>query len=234
MPIKYRFEKKYLLNEHTAVLLRARVAAIMKPDENGGSYVISNMYLDDRYDSFYYFNQQGKFSRDKYRLRYYNGDKSFIRLERKHKDGAISYKDSMRITREQYQKMKSGDFAFLLKEEARLLQMLAMIYRLRGLKAAAIFSYRREAYVYEPNNVRITFDSPLFQTDDAVRPKIYYETLKKFQNYEPYYPMLLEVKYADFLPETLKRILNGFPLAHTEMSKYCIARERGVLPYGKT
>jgi hypothetical protein len=231
---RYRFEKKYLLNEHTAVLLRARVAAIMKPDENGGSYVISNMYLDDRVDSFYHANQQGKFSRDKYRLRYYNGDKSFIRLERKHKDGSVSYKDSMRITREQYQNMKEGKFEFLSKEEARLLQMLAMIYRLRGLRAAAIYSYRREAYVYEPNNVRITFDSPLFQTDDSITPHIHHEPLKMNWGHEPYFPMLLEVKYADFLPETIKRVLNGFPLAHTEMSKYAISRQRGCLPYGYT
>lgn len=231
---RYRFEKKYLLNEHTAILLRSRVAALMKPDENGGSYVISNMYLDDRLDSFYYSNQLGKYSRDKYRLRYYNGDKSFIRLERKHKDGAISYKDSMRITREQYQMMKEGKFDFLFNEEARLLQMLAVIHRLRGLRASAIFSYRREAYVYEPNNVRITFDSPLFQTDDTVKPNIHYEPLKKNFGLANYLPMLLEVKYAEFLPETLKRILNGFPLAHTEMSKYAIARERGALPYGLT
>jgi hypothetical protein len=204
----------------------------MKPDENGGSYVINNMYLDDRVDSFYLANQQGKFSRDKYRLRYYNGDKSFIRLERKHKDGAISYKDSMRITREQYQSMKEGKFDFLFNEEAKLLKILGVIHRLRGLRASVIYSYRREAYVYEPNNVRITFDSPLFQTDDTVRPQIHHEPLKMNYGHEPYLPMLLEVKYAEFLPETIKRVLNGFPLAHTEMSKYAIARERGVLPYG--
>jgi len=232
--LRYRHEKKYLINPHTTVLLRARVAAIMKPDENGGSYVINNMYLDDYFDSYYYFNAQGKFSRDKFRLRYYNGDKSFIRLERKHKDGIVAYKDSQRVTREQYQKMKEGDFEWLLKEESKLFKMLAVIYRLRGLKASTIYAYRREAYVYEPCNVRITFDSPLFQTDDTIREGIYYEPLKINYGYEPYFPILLEVKYCEFLPETIKRVLNGFPLAHTGMSKYCISRERGVLPYGKT
>lgn len=228
----YRHEKKYLINTHTAALVRARVSSIMRPDENGGSYIVNNMYLDDRYDSFYHANQLGKYSRDKYRVRHYNTDLSFIRLERKHKDGNISYKDSVRVSREQYQMMKSGDFSFLLKEDAELWKNLAVIHRLRGLRPAALFSYSREAYIYDYNNVRITFDSPLFQTEESQLSRIAYEPLKKNYGKQAYYPMLLEVKFAKFLPETIKRVLNGFPLAHTEMSKYCVVRERGVLEYG--
>jgi hypothetical protein len=202
----------------------------MKPDENGGSYIVNNLYLDDRYDSFYYGNQLGRFKRDKFRLRYYNGDKSFIRLERKHKEGSLAYKDTMTISREQYQMINSGDLKFILKEDAPLFQTLAMIYRLKGLRPTAVFSYKREAFVYEAGNVRFTFDSPLFQTEEKL--PFHYEPLGKTFGKEEYSPMLLEVKFTSFIPEVLKRLLNGLPLAHTNMSKYSIARERGVLPYG--
>ena len=229
--MRYRNEKKYIINEHTAAILRARVAGIMKPDENGGSYIVHNLYLDDRYDSFYYGKHLGRFIRDKFRLRYYNGDQSFIRLERKHKEGNLAYKDTMSISKEQYQMIKSSDLGFILKEEAPLWQTLAMIYRLKGLRPTAVFAYKREAYIYEAGNVRLTFDSPPFSTDEKL--PFQYEPLASTYGKEEYSPMLLEVKFTDFLPEVIKRLLNGLPLAHTDMSKYCIVRERGVLSHGK-
>lgn len=204
----------------------------MKPDENGGSYIVNNLYLDDRYDSFYHGKYLGRLVRDKFRLRYYNGDQSFIRLERKHKEGHLSYKDTMTILKEQYQMLKSGDFSFILKEEAPLWQTLAMFHRLKGLRPTAIFSYKREAYVYQPGDVRLTFDSPPFSTKEEM--PFCYEPLARNFGKEEYSPLLLEVKYYRFLPEIIKRLLNGLPIAHTEMSKYCIVRRRGVLPYGKS
>ena len=38
--------------------------------------------------------------REKFRIRYYNNDASFIRLEKKVKDGAVGYKQSACITKE--------------------------------------------------------------------------------------------------------------------------------------
>jgi len=207
----------------------------MCPDANSsnGSYVVNNLYLDDRYDTFYYEKYHGSFQRDKYRLRHYNGDMSFIRLERKHKDGYVSYKETMKISEEQYQKIKSGKMDFILMEEAALWRKLALIYRLRGLRPAAIYAYRREAFVYDPGDVRFTFDSPLFDFAKAksdILPS--YDSLSHSYASPPY-SLMLEVKFSGFLPELIKRLLDGLPLAHTEMSKYSIARERGFLPYGQ-
>ncbi|MCL1884344.1 MAG: polyphosphate polymerase domain-containing protein [Defluviitaleaceae bacterium] len=229
--MRFRHEKKYIMSNHTAEILRARAASVMKPDENGGAYTVHNLYLDDRYDSFYYANIHGKLVRDKFRLRYYNGDQSFIRLERKHKEGVVAYKDTMTIEPRQYQMIKSGDLSFILKEEAPLWKTLAMIQRLRGLRPTALFAYRREAYVFEAGDVRFTFDSPLFDSGEEF--PFHYEPLKKTYGKEEYSQMLLEVKYTSFMPEITKRLLNGLPLWQTNMSKYSIARERGVLPYGK-
>lgn len=228
--MRFRHEKKFLINEHTAEILRARAASIMKPDENGGSYIVNNLYFDDRYDSFYHGKYLGRYVRDKFRMRFYNGNKSFIRLERKHKEGYVAYKDTMQITAEQYQMAKSGDLNFILKEEAPLWQTLAMIYRLKGLRPTAAFSYKRRAFVYEPGDVRFTFDSPPFAADEDL--PFHYEPLGKIFGKEAYSPMLLEVKYTNFLPEVIRRLLNGLPLSHTDMSKYCIVRERGVLSHG--
>jgi hypothetical protein len=232
MELQFRHEKKYLINEHTATILKARVSAVMNPDAHGGSYIVNNLYLDDRYDSAYYGKHLGRLIRDKFRLRHYNGDLSFIRLERKHKEGNLSYKDTTRITTEQYQKIKTGDLSFILEETEPLWQTLATLHRLKGLRPSAIFSYKREAFVYKAGNARITFDSPPFQTGNE-RKMILHEPLAVNYGKQAYSPMLVEVKYNQFLPEPIRRLLNGLPLAHTDMSKYCIVRERGVLPYGK-
>jgi hypothetical protein len=218
-PIRYRYEYKYLINPQIAAILRGRGAGIMQPDayadENGG-YTVYNIYLDDRYDTFYQAKHKGCYSRDKYRLRYYNGDLSFIRLERKHKDGILSYKESLPVSPVQFERMVNGDFDFILEEKAPLWQRLATVYRLRGLRPTAAFVYRRETLVYKPGNVRFTFDGHPAPFRGTAIP-----------NYErPAYPMLLEVKYTAFLPEVIQRLLGGLPLTHTEMSKYTVARDR--------
>lgn len=219
--IRYRYEHKYLINPQTAAILRGRAVGIMQPDsyadENGG-YTVNNVYLDDRYDSFYQAKQLGEYSRDKYRLRYYNGDLSFIRLERKHKEGILNYKETLPITSAQFEYICTGAFDFICNEDAPLWQKLGIIYRLRGLRPTAVFSYRRETLTYKPGNVRFTFDGyPIPQG----LPILSYR--------RPAYKMLLEVKYTGFLPDIIRRLLNGLPLVHTEMSKYAIARDCGYV-----
>ena len=228
--MRYRYERKHLISTHTAAILRGRISAIMRPDSHsGGSYIVNNLYLDDRYDSFYNGKILGQTKRDKYRIRYYNNDLSFIRLERKHKNGLVSYKDTMPISREQYQMLKSGDMGFILDEKAPLWHTLGVIHRLRGLRPAACFAYKREAYTYEAGDVRITFDSPPFdfEGNGGIGLKLLGPSLLD-------YDLLLEVKYTGGLPDIIKRLLDGLPLGHTDMSKYCMVRERGLLPYGKT
>lgn len=229
--MQQRFEHKYLMSEHVAAVLKQRAKLIMQPDPNAnGPYIVNNLYLDDRYDNFYYHKVHGRVKRDKFRLRHYNGDCSFIRLERKHRDGNLIYKDTMQISHEQYNKIKEGDLKFILQEEAPLWQMLGILYRLRGLRPTALFEYRREAFVYAPGNVRFTFDSPPFNSGSEAKG---YDPLSIAYGKEEYSPLLLEVKYTDFLPDVIKGLLNGLPLTHTSMSKYCLVRERGYLTHAR-
>ena len=63
--LRYRFEYKYLISAQTAQLLRGRVSAALRPDIHGeGFYTVNNIYLDDRYDSYYYAKYAGRFRRD--------------------------------------------------------------------------------------------------------------------------------------------------------------------------
>jgi len=217
--MQYRNEHKFILSNHTAELLRRRISAIMKPDKHSnGIYVVNNLYLDDQYDTFYQEKQIGSFSRDKYRIRYYNNDLSFIRFENKHKDGNLSFKTSVEMKKDELESITAGEFGFLDESDNRLWQKVSAIHRSRRLRVAAVFSYTREAFVYEPGDVRITFDSSI--CPEHLTPQPY-----------PNNPLainpLMELKYTGFMPSVISGMLHGMPLVRTELSKYCYIRERG-------
>jgi len=216
----YRNELKFFMNSQTAAILRHRIPSVMQPDKHsGGVYQVNNLYLDDRYDTFYNEKALSSYSRDKYRVRFYNSDLSFIRFENKHKDGELSYKNSVNMTEEEYRCIARGDMGFILQSDHPLWQKVAMLHRLRHLRPAALFSYTREAYVYKPGNVRITFDS-------NIRPDVL--TPEPNAGEPPGTGGMLEVKFDRFIPSVINDMLHGLPLEHTAMSKYTYSRERGL------
>jgi hypothetical protein len=198
----FRNEYKYLIGPKLTDILRARVGAIMLPDKhNGGVYDVHNLYLDDSYDTFYYAKHHGALVRNKYRLRFYNGDKSFIRLERKHKEGHLSYKTATPVTAEQYEQIHSGDFEFTSLLQHPIWQELHTIHRLRTLRPAADYVYRRAAYVLPAGDTRITFDTG------------------------KHFPPIMELKFTGYLPEIIRNLISGMRLQRVAVSKYCLARE---------
>ena len=216
--MRYRNEIKFILSKQTAELLKRRISPIMKPDSHSsGIYTVNNLYLDDQYDTFYHEKQVGSYSRDKLRIRYYNNDLSFIRLENKHKDGELAYKQSVKMTEDELNSIATGDFSFADKSEHPLWQKVSVIHRTRRLRPVAAFSYTREAYIYDICDVRITFDT-------ALQP----DSLSPTPRANVHFDMegVMEVKYSGFLPSVITMLLCGMPLTRTEFSKYCYIRER--------
>jgi hypothetical protein len=219
----YRHELKFFMNARTSALLKCRVSAIMPPDTAGGAdgiYTVNNLYIDDTHTSSYYEKIGGSYGRNKYRVRFYNNDLSFIRFENKRKDGELSYKKSVAMTGEEYRSIARGDMSFVLGSDNPLWQKVAVLHRTRGMRPTAAFSYLREAYLYRPGNVRITFDSNIRQDKLAPEPDM---------RAPPGNGGMLEVKYDCFLPDVIRGLLHGLPLARTEMSKYCYSMERGFI-----
>ncbi|MDR2589561.1 MAG: polyphosphate polymerase domain-containing protein [Oscillospiraceae bacterium] len=216
--MKYRNELKFILSSQTVEIVKRRIMPVMRRDSNtDGIYTVNNMYLDDYYDTFLNDKQVGSFSRNKYRVRFYNNNLSFIRFENKRKDGEYSYKRSVVLTENEYNLIKKCDFSFADGSDEPILKDVASINRIRRLRPAAEFSYKREAFVYDPCDVRLTFDSSI--RTDAFIPEPYSQ---------PPHVMgiLLEVKYRDFLPSVISDLIQGLPMTRTEFSKYCFVRER--------
>ena len=82
----YRHEKKYPISQGDYLALRQRLRPVMQPDPHAGAegvYSIQSVYFDNYRDKALREKIDGVQQREKFRIRYYNGDLSFVTLEKK-------------------------------------------------------------------------------------------------------------------------------------------------------
>lgn len=217
---KYRHEKKFFISQATYSVLRQRLRAVMRHDENSadGQYVITSLYFDDAYLTAYNDKQAGLSMRKKYRIRVYNHSPELIKLEQKMKDGEYTSKTSVTLTYEEYLRMLRQDYAFLNDErfiDTAGADFFASNATVR-LRPTANVEYLREAYVCPAGNVRITFDMKLSSGLDADITKKDGRFFRVFDDNT----IILEVKYDSFIPEYVRELLGGLGLMRDSASKY--------------
>ncbi|HHT24451.1 MAG TPA: polyphosphate polymerase domain-containing protein [Clostridiaceae bacterium] len=221
--LKLRNEKKYNINHADAFILSQTLKRVFRHDNNSdshGNYRVSSLYFDTLYDKALIQNISGINQREKFRIRYYNNDFSFIRLERKIKINGKCAKQTALLAQSEVQQILNGEIDFLLQKEDAL--TIEFYSKLKGqlLKPKTIVTYDREAFIYHPGNVRITIDRNLrttTKTDDFLQ-------INKHINVSDGLAVL-EVKYDEFLPDLVKMAvcLNNRPL--TAYSKYTMCRK---------
>ena len=109
----YRNELKFITNPNQSQILKQRLALLMKFDDNSNSedntYYIRSLYFDDLYSTSYHEKIDGVLNRKKYRIRIYNLDDNFIRLECKYKNNMMTSKDQCKISRELCDRIIAND-----------------------------------------------------------------------------------------------------------------------------
>lgn len=217
-----RHELKHYINYSDLLELRTRLPMVAKPDENsvnGEGYRVKSLYFDNYNDKALMEKLDGVNNREKFRLRLYNNDISFIRLEKKSKRDGICYKESVVISEDECGRLLNGDY-IVLKENGRplCLELYAkMLYQ--QLRPKSIVDYMREAYIYQTGNVRVTLDYDI-RTGNNIH---------NFLKAEPVpIPVskvyILEVKYDAFLPEIIRAMVSLSSRRSTAFSKYAAAR----------
>ena len=85
-------------------ILKNNLSAALYLDSNiknlDGSYFIRSLYFDDYKDTSYFQVLDGISKREKYRIRYYDLDPSYITLEKKSKQNNLGKKDKDKLTKE--------------------------------------------------------------------------------------------------------------------------------------
>ena len=200
--MKYRHEWKYQISAADHLVIRQRVRAVMHSDPHAtdGKYAIRSLYFDNQKDKALREKLDGFNRREKFRIRLYNLNTSVIHLEKKSKLNGLGTKYSASLSAEEAQSIVDGDLEWMMDSDRSLVQELYIKMRSQGLAPKTIVDYEREPFIYEPGNVRVTFDyhlrtglgctdflnpdTPMIAAGDA--------------------PILMEVKWDEFLPDIIK------------------------------
>lgn len=222
----YRVEDKFFCSERDLFLLQARLQTVLRTDENQKSsdgYTVTSVYFDDLFDTHLQDTVDGHRLREKYRIRIYNGSYDVIKLEVKYKRDNRVLKIARSITPEQMLNLMKGVCIYTDQDNSEdPITLFNLAIANRGLRPKIIVEYDRNAYVYEPGNVRITLDRNIRASDQldafARGERLTYE-------YDRDLDQVLEVKYDEFLPGFIAGILEMGNMNQTSYSKYRICRE---------
>ena len=223
--MQYRHEWKHELNYLDLLSIRSRLRAVAQPDPHAvdGKYLIRSLYFDNLNDKALREKLDGVNMREKFRIRYYNGDPSLARLEKKSKLNGLCAKLSNPLTAEEAQRIVDGQLGWMLDSGRPLVQELYCKMRCHGLRPKTIVDYTREPFVYAPGNVRVTFDYDIrtgLRATDFLDPNCV--TVPAGDA-----PILLEVKWDEFLPSVIRDAVQ-MPGRHvTAFSKYAQCRIYG-------
>lgn len=217
----FRHELKYRISYAQYIELRSRLRTVMKRDEHTGAdgrYLIRSIYFDNYMDKALREKVQGIPIREKFRIRYYNDDFSYLTLEKKIKDNALCRKVDAQITEEECRKLLEGEIGWMRRHPAPLVQELYTKMRSQLLCPRVLVSYMREPYVYRAGNVRITFDSDIRTT--LYHKDFLEEQVTAIDTAGGPQERILEIKYDAFLPEIIRRLIQTNTLRQTAFSKY--------------
>lgn len=221
----FRHEWKIEINTADLFALRSRLRAIMKPDEHAvnGRYLIRSLYFDTPEDKALREKIDGVNQREKFRIRCYNGDLSFLSLEKKSKLNGLSNKQSVQLTEKQAQAVLSGDILWTPENAPPLLCELIYKMKAERLRPQTVVDYTREPFVYGPGNVRVTFDYGIrtaLGCTDFLNPNLV--TVPAGDA-----PILMEVKWDEFLPDIIRDAVQITGRRAAAFSKYAQCRIYG-------
>ena len=222
---KYRNEIKFIISKTMSEVLKQRLSLIMSVDTNSynsdNSYLIRSLYFDNENSDAYYEKMDGVEYRKKYRIRIYNFDDNFIRLECKYKHNNMTSKDQILIDKELCSKIVDGNIDDIDLTKDNLLRQFVLDYRLNRLEPSIIVDYNRVAFTYHVSEVRITFDSQIksgmYNYNLFDKNATTYSVIDDNQ-------MVLEVKFNEILPESIALILQTVPTFRQAFSKFAACR----------
>lgn len=224
---RLRHELKHVISYSDYLSLRSRLKAVMSPDSHAGEageYSIRSLYFDNPDNAALREKLDGVSRREKFRLRYYNGDSSFIRLEKKSKQSGLCGKRSAPVTREQCERLLAGDTDWMRESGSELLRELHIKMRGSLLRPATIVDYVREPYVYPPGNVRVTFDR---EVRTGLASRDFFNADLPTLRASPGGAVILEVKYDEFLPDLIRDLIQVRDRRSGPFSKYAACRLYG-------
>lgn len=218
----FRHEWKHEVSLSDRLALLARLRAVCRVDEHAvdGRYQIRSLYFDTLSDKALREKLDGVDRREKFRIRYYNGDSSLIHLEKKSKQGGLGAKAVTELSASQAQAIVDGDLGWMPGSGRPLVQELYHKMRCQGLRPRTIVDYTREPFLYPAGNVRVTLDYDIrtgLRCVDFLNPDCVTVPAEDGLT-------ILEVKWDAFLPDVIRDAVQLKGRRTTSFSKYAACR----------
>ena len=222
---EYRHEYKYQCEMQKMLCIRNKIEPMMQLDNNvgeDGTYTIRSLYFDDYDNRCFYENVNGTDPREKFRIRVYNGDVSFIKLELKQKKRGKTKKLSCRLTEELCRRAMNGENLPIDAIDSSVYRKFCLQQGTRLLRPKVIVEYDRVPFVYEDGNVRVTLDLNIRSAD---RTELFLEKQISSRLVMPNNQHILEVKFDEYIPDFIYRSVQTENLRQTTFSKYYMCRK---------
>lgn len=221
----YRHELKHEINNADLLTLRLRLRSIMQCDSHAidGKYTIRSLYFDTPSDTALREKLDGVSVREKFRIRYYNGNIQEIHLEKKSKLNSLGNKQSAAITVKEAQAIVDGNLDRMKKHPHGLVRELYAKMQTTGLRPKTIVDYTREPFIYAPGNVRVTFDYNI-RTGLSCTDFLNWDCVTIPAGNAP---IIMEVKWDNFLPDIIRDAVQLSGRSAGAFSKYAQCRIYG-------
>ena len=221
----YRHEWKHEINLSDMITIRQRLQAVAQADSHAvnGAYEIRSLYFDNLSDKALREKLDGVNKREKFRIRYYNGDTSLIHLEKKSKLGGLGTKQSAVVTKEEAQAIIDGNYTWMTQTNEPLIKELHFKMTTQQLRPKTIVDYTREPYIFPAGNVRITLDYNIntgLLCTDFLNPECV--TIPAGDAL-----IILEVKWDAYLPDIIRDAIQLGNRHACAFSKYAACRIYG-------
>ncbi len=216
-----RHEFKYVIPYEDMLKLREKLDDVLTIDRDENGYMIRSLYFDSLNDDDYYDKLDGNVYRKKIRLRIYEPNPQFVKLEMKEKNDIHQLKSSLIIDVDEAKELIKGNYEVLLKHNEDFALKLYTILQEGTYRPKVIIEYKRVAYV-TATTTRITFDYEIRESDDFDN---FFEDEINYYDLTDRKDVVLEVKFDRFLEPYLSNILASYGTRQQSVSKYMMGRD---------
>ena len=206
---------KYIINSYEFNIINETLKRLLDKDKYciDDYYTITSIYFDNYKGRAYNQVKCGLSERWKYRIRFYNYDDKFIRLEKKYKINNLTNKQNVIIDRKTLNNILNGNIK-INKHNDKLLNQFILDINTQLLKPVMCIEYDRIPYIYKVDNVRITLDYNIRYTDRID------DIFNKNKKVHYLNDRVLEIKYDELIPDFILKKINVGNLRNTSFSKF--------------
>ena len=224
-----RFELKYLIEENMAERVRDFVRCYLNMDEFGigkpnYSYPVHSLYLDSDNLEIYWRTVNGDKNRFKLRLRYYSDHPDspvFFEIKRRMKDIILKQRGGVRQS--EVPMLLNGHLPcpehLVTKDPGSLVAVQRFCNLMSSLhaKPKSHIYYKREAYVSDNDEVRVTMDRDVY-SEPNLSPTIKVKMTNPVHSYAGF--VILELKFTNRFPNWFRELVRIANVMQCGAAKY--------------